>query len=264
MLADAAYPAAWLLRVGGTDQSYVDLEDPLRLDFDYVQRLADAVDALAEPGTRIRIVHIGGALMTLPRYVAATRPHSAQIVLEPDAELTGFVRQHVPLPRQSGIKVRDVDGRTGITAFKDDYADVVVLDAFDGAQVPAELTTVEFVTEVARVLAPGGTLLVNLTDKGPFDYARRVVASLTAVFPEVVLSAEPATLKGRRFGNVVLLGSASPLPVDELTRTAAASVFPYRILSRIQLTRFQSGATPFTDDDARTSPPPPAGRTHFG
>ena len=33
--------------------------------------------------------------MTLPRYVAATRQSSAQIVLEPDIELTAFVRRHL-------------------------------------------------------------------------------------------------------------------------------------------------------------------------
>ena len=141
LVEDPARPGAYLVRIGGTDQSYVDLADPLRLEFDYVQRIADVVDEIAPDGERIRIVHIGGAALTLPRYVTATRPSSAQIVLEPDEELTRLVREHLPLPRQSGIKIRAVDGRAGIAAMRDGFADLVIVDAFAGARVPAELTT---------------------------------------------------------------------------------------------------------------------------
>jgi len=60
-----------------------------------VQRLVDVLDSVAEGGQRLRVIRVGGAAMTLPRYVAATRPSSAQIVLEPDIELTAFVRRHL-------------------------------------------------------------------------------------------------------------------------------------------------------------------------
>ena len=72
LVPDRAYANAFTLRVGRTDQSYVDLDDPLRLEFDYVQRIADLVDSLFPIGTRVRAVHVGGAAMTLPRYLAAT------------------------------------------------------------------------------------------------------------------------------------------------------------------------------------------------
>lgn len=256
LVPDAAYSSAYTLRVGRTDQSYVDLDDPLRLEFDYVQRLAEGIDLVAPPGERIRVVHVGGALMTLPRYVAATRPSSAQIVLEPDADLTAFVREHVPLPRRSGIKVRDTGGRDGVAALRDNYTDVVVVDAFAGAQVPAELTTVEFFTDVGRVL-DDGLLLINLTDKG-LGYARRVAAAVTRVFGQLALSAESATLKGRRFGNIVLYAADRPLPVDELARRSALSAFPYRLVTGDRLAQLIGGATPYTDADSGPSPLPPA------
>ena len=151
LVPDLAYPRAFTLRIGRTDQSYVDLDDPLRLEFDYVQRLADVLDSVTEPGQRLRVVHVGGAAMTLPRYIAATRPSSAQIVLEPDVELTAFVRRHLPLPVRSGIKVRGTDGRRGIAELRDGYADLVIIDAFVGARVPAELTTKEFLVDARRI-----------------------------------------------------------------------------------------------------------------
>ena len=154
LIRDLAYPAAFTVRIDGTDQSYVDLDDPLRLEFDYVQRIADLIDVLTEPGRPVRVVHVGGGALTLPRYVAASRPRSAQIVFEPDAELTTFVRQHLPLPKRSGIRVRHGDGRTGMATLPDGRADLIIIDAFVGAQVPAELTTVEFMTDAQRALAP--------------------------------------------------------------------------------------------------------------
>ncbi|WP_432560160.1 spermidine synthase [Granulicoccus sp. GXG6511] len=264
VVPDPEQPGAWYVRINGTDHSWIDPEDPTRLEFDYMQRIADVVDAHAPAGERLRVLHIGGAGMTLPRYVAATRPTSAQIVLEPDEELTAEVRRTVPLPRNSGIKVRPIDGRAGVAAIRDDWnADVVIMDAFAGASVPAELTTLEFFTDLRRVLAPVGVVLLNVTDKSPFVYARRVLAGLAEVFPELMLSAEPATLKGRRFGNILLAGSAMALPLAALSRKAAGSVFPYRVLHGPHLARFGSGGVPFTDRDAAPSPEPPGGPAFF-
>lgn len=254
---------AWVVLTGATEQSWVDPADPTRLEFDYVRRIADALDAHAPAGERLRVVHVGGAGMSLARYVAHTRPSSAQIVLEPDADLTERVREQLPLGKHSGIKVRAVDGLTGIAAMPPDYADVIILDAFVAGRVPAELTTVEFFADAVRVLTATGTLMVNITDQAPFDYGRRVLAGIAEHCPQLLLSSEPATLKGRRLGNVVILGSGRPLPVDALTRTAAGSVFPYRVLVGEPLQKWLRGVTPFTTADAAPSPEPGRGLTHF-
>ena len=261
LVPDPSRRSAFLLRVGRTDQSYVDLEDPLRLEFDYVQRIADVVEALFEPGRTLRAVHVGGAGLTLPRYVATTRPGSVQTVLEPDAALTELVRERLPLPRASGIKVRAVDGRAGLPDLRDAIADLVVLDAFAGAQVPPDLTTDAALGELHRVLRPDGVLALNVTDRGPLAYTRRVLAGLLARFAVVGLCAEPSTLKGRRFGNVVLLATDRPLAADSwaaFADRAGRPPFPYRVLHGGRLDQLVGGARPYTDEDAEPSPPPPA------
>ena len=199
-----------------------------------------------------------------PRPCAATRPRAAQVVLEPDTELTAFIREHLPLPPRSGIKVRPTDGRSGVAALRDDHADVVVVDAFVGPRIPADLTSLEFWTDARRILVPTGTVVVNVTDRGPLTYARRVLAGLAARFAELVLMAEASTLKGRRFGNVILAGSASPLPVAELAAAAGRAAYPYRVLTGERLTQLLAGAAPFTDADAEESPAPPLGQSWFG
>jgi hypothetical protein len=262
LVPDLAYRRAFTLRVGRTDQSYVDLDDPLRLEFDYVQRLADVVDSVTEPGQRLRMVHVGGAAMTLPRYLAVTRPSSAQIVLEPDIELTAFVRRHLPLPTRSGIKVRGIDGRRGIGELRDGYADLVIIDAFVGARVPADLTTAEFLADARRALSGHGVIIINLTDRGPLGYTRRVVAGVRLAFPHVLLCTEPSTLKGRRFGNVIIAGGAT-LPYADIADRAGKPPFPYRVLHSARLNHLLAGSKPFSTDDAEESPEPRSNMRHF-
>ena len=264
LIPDVAYPRAFTLRVGRTDQSYVDLDDPRRLEFDYTQQIALVLDQLAPSGTPLRTVHVGGAAMTLARYVAATRPRSAQLVLEPDIELTAFVRAHLPLPTRSGIRVRGTDGRSGLAALRDKYAEVIIVDAFVGPRTPAELTSLEFWTDVRRALTGGGTVIVNVTDRGPLVYGRRVLAGLATGFPELIMMAEASTLKGRRFGNVILIASGHPLPVDEIAAEAGRAPFPYRVCAGARLVQLLAGVRPFTDAEAEELPAPTDGLAFFG
>lgn len=222
----------FVVRIGGREQSYVDLGDPSRLAFDYVRRIGDVLDAVAAPGDPIRVVHVGGAGLTLPRYVAATRPTSAQVVLEPDDEVTARVRDELPLPRRSGIKVRPVDGASGMKALRDDHADVVIVDAYRDGAVPDELLEAEHLAEVDRVLAPDGCYLLNLADQAPFALARDAVAGLREVFSSIIVSAEPATLKGRRPGNLLVTAGRAGVPLEALRRRAASSAAPYQVLDQ--------------------------------
>ncbi|HSO65383.1 MAG TPA: fused MFS/spermidine synthase [Ornithinibacter sp.] len=242
----------------GQGQSAVDLDDPTRLDFEYVQHLALCVDALAPSGP-LRVTHVGGAGLTLPRWVHHTRPGSPQIVLEPDAALTDAVRRELPLPRGHRIRVRAVDGLAGIGAIRDASADVVVVDAYSGGRVPAELGTVEWFREISRVLAPGGLLLANVADEPGMRYAGRVAAGARAAIGPVAFVGLHEVLKGKRFGNLVLVASPDPLDLWTLRRATASAALPTGVLAGADLDRRTTGARPFSSAgaDAAASPPPP-------
>jgi spermidine synthase len=258
VLADADRPGGYLLTVDRVRQSYVDLDDPAYLDFEYIQTMADVLDAMSPPApARLTVTHVGGGGCTLARYVAAARPGSSQIVLEPDVALIALVRARLPLPARSGIRIRAVDGVSGVRALPDAGADVVVLDAFLGGRVPGEFTAPGFVCDVARVLRPGGVLLANIPDGPPLAYLRRVLATLRDQFANLLIVADNAVLRGRRFGNLVVAASTQPLPEDEVARAAAAAAFPRRTRGGAELTKWVGGARPFTATDSSRSPAPP-------
>src|SRR5215210_2450801 len=96
LLADADRDGSWMLLVNGTAQSHVDLDDPTHLEFEYVRRLGHVVDLIAPAGAPLRALHLGGGAWTLARYLAATRPGSAQRVAELDGALAELVEARLP------------------------------------------------------------------------------------------------------------------------------------------------------------------------
>ena len=134
---------------------------------------------------------------------------------------------------------------------------MIVLDAFAGGRVPADLGTLEFITEVTRVLRNDGVFLANIADGPPLRYARRFVATVRSLLPEVVVTTDAAVARGRRFGNLELAAAASGLPVATLARAAAGGAFPVRFLADDALSEFVGNARPLTDDDPLRSPTPP-------
>lgn len=213
----------------GHPQSHIP-DDPGFLAFEYMQHFGEVLDMISPAAPeRIAVTHIGGAGLTMARFVEHTRPGSPQIVLEPDSALTEAVRREVPLPRGHRIRVRAVTGEDGIADLRSDTADVVILDAFADGSVPAGLTTLEFLTRVADVLRPGGVFLANLSDEPGLRYVERVVATLDAAgLPHGCVVATHDVLKGRRHGNVVAVATASEATLDiaDLERRLRRSPFP--------------------------------------
>ncbi|MFI1397662.1 spermidine synthase [Streptomyces sp. NPDC020681] len=259
LVPDRERPRGWTLLLDGAPQSHVDLDDPVHLSFEYQRRLGHVADLAAPPGRPLQVVHLGGGAFTLARYIAATRPRSTQQIVELDASLVQLVRQQLPLDPGARIRVRSADAREGLGRIADGWADLVIADVFSGARTPAHLTSTEFLADVRRVLRPGGQYAANLADGPPLSHLRAQVATAAALFPELALAADPTVLRGRRFGNAVLLASDLPLAVPELTRRVASDPHPGRVEHGRSLTDFTGGAPPVTDASARPSPvPPPA------
>ncbi|WP_022882995.1 spermidine synthase [Gryllotalpicola ginsengisoli] len=256
---DRFIPGAYELVVDGTPQSHVNLEDPQSLFFEYIQRMGNVIDLIGEPGEPITAVHLGAGAMTLPRYIAVTRPGSRQQVIELEQELVDLVREHLPLPRGAQVRVRYGDAREVLGKLPSGLrgqADLVVIDIFSGARTPAHVTSVEFYREAVALLKPTGIVLVNIADGPPLRFARGQAATLAQVVPHAAVLAEAQVLKGRRFGNFVLVGSPAELPVAWLPRLMAAGPHPAQAVFGADFDEFARPGAIVTDQTALPSPSP--------
>jgi spermidine synthase len=256
---DRWVPGSYSLVVDGTPQSHVNLDDPSSLFFEYVQRMGHVIDLIGDPGEPITAIHLGAGAFTIPRYIHATRPGSRQQVIEIEMDLVDFVREHLPLPKDAQIRVRNGDARETLgklPAGLHNAADLVVVDVFSGARTPAHVTTVEFYLTLAQFLAPKGVVLVNVADGPGLAFARSQASTLKTVFGHVATLAETQILKGRRFGNVVMVASTAPIPSEWMPRLLAGGPHPSVVISGKELDNWIAGAPMATDATAKPSPPP--------
>lgn len=254
---DPFTPGSYLLVVDGTPQSHVHPDRPEELFFEYVNRMGHVIDQL--PAGPITALHLGAGALTLPRYVEATRPGSRQQVLELERGLVDLVREHLPWSKAASIRIRYGDARETLaklpTALRGS-ADLIVVDVFGGARIPAHVTSVEFYAELAEFLAPRGVLLVNVADGGALAFARGQGSTLGYVFTDTALLAESAVLKGRRYGNFVFVASLGDLPIEWMPRLLASGPHPASVVHGRELRDWIAGAAIVTDASSTPSPPP--------
>jgi len=257
---DLDRPYAATLFVDGTFQSHVDLGDPTFLCFEYVQHIGVVLDTVlpAESArSALRLLHLGGGALTIPRYVATTRPGSQHRVAEIDGPLVELVRAELPLDPRHRIRISTTDARALVTRTRPSSVDAVVVDVFAGARVLPSLLTTEFFEAAATTLTPTGALVMNVVDKQPLTFARRLIRSAGAAFASIAVAAEPAVWRGRRFGNLVLVAAQGEQPVVRLSSRLAGGPFPARLVHGAALSKLVGDARPMRDADGVQSPEPP-------
>ncbi|MDJ0393707.1 fused MFS/spermidine synthase [Rhodococcus sp. G-MC3] len=239
LVRDTLTADGWTIEINGVPSSHIDVDDPTQLDFEYMRWMAGLVGHHTFPGPRLRALHLGGGACTLARYFAATYPDARQVVVELDGRLAELVREWFDLPRAPLLRIRVGDARAVTETLTQDSRDLVVRDVFAGAVTPAPLATVDFTEHVRRVLAPGGIYVVNCGDTRDLTLAKREAATIGCVFPYTVIIADPAMLKGRRYGNVVIAGSDVPLGEDPgLARELLGGAVPAQVWLDAQVRTF--------------------------
>lgn len=256
-MPDPDRPYAAELYLDGSPQSHVDLAEPTYLAYEYVRHIADVLDLAFPAGAAIDVLHLGGGALTLPRYVAATRRGSRQRVVELDAALVALVREALPLDPAHRFRVSTGDARTALDRARPGSHDAVVVDVYAGTRMPARMACRECLAAASAALRPGGVLVVNLADAQPLAFAKAMSATAADVFAYVAVAAEPGVWRGRRFGNLVLVGAHTMPPWEALRRRLAGGPFPARLVTGDDLARFTSGAPVVREADARPSPEPP-------
>ncbi|MEV6347695.1 fused MFS/spermidine synthase [Actinoplanes sp. NPDC051851] len=248
--SDPARAGGRTLILNSARHSYVDLNDPRYLEFEYVQWLGAIADAFRPAGEPVDALHVGGGGFTMPGYLRATRPGSDQLVLELDGGLVELDRRSLGLVTGDDLRVRVGDARVGVAAQPSAAYDLVIGDAFGYLVVPWHLATREMAADVSRVLRPSGVYTQNVIDYPPNRFIRAEVATVAAVFPHVALIAPPDALAGAAGSNFVIVASRSPLPVSAIRTALTGLTSPAELITDAALTAFVGSAHVLTDDYA--------------
>lgn len=247
---DKKNPTGRYLVLDGLLHSYVRVDDPTHLEFGYTRSMASAIDAQFPSGTPVNAHHVGGGGLTMPRYLAATRPGTRSTVSEIDPGVIDIDRNRLGIETGEDLTVRIEDGRLGLNAVPAGSRDVVVGDAFGGISVPWHLTTREAAVSVHRALKPDGIYTLNVIDRGPLAFARAEVRTLREEFPHVAIASHPQVVAGTGGGNIIVLASDRPLDTNAWAAGMKQRGDDWTVLAGDDLRAWTNGAPVLTDDYA--------------
>lgn len=198
--------------------------DPAVLDFEYMRHFAAAIRAWGPP-PRMLALHVGAGVCTMARHLSAAYPDSRHIAVDVDATLPDLAREWWDLPRSPQLRVRQQDGLEAVATRHPESLDLLLRDAFAGDTTPASLADSAWWGHAARAMRPDGLVVANVSAIPGGTTHRQDAVAARESFKTVVAVGEPAVLKGRRRGNVVLV-AASAVDVDALRRYAASAPLP--------------------------------------
>lgn len=228
---DAFVPGAWVLALGGAEQSHVNVDHPDEIFYEYLRRLANQVDEHAEPGKPLCVLHLGAGALTLARYIERMRPGSVQVAVDLERELLDFVLDALPMEDPRNLKTIIGDAREVLThELAAEKFDIIVLDIFSGSGAPEHLTVPAFYAEMNFLLRSGGLVLVNVGDDPPFAFADSQIKAISEIFATVMASA-PTEIFSRKFpGNMIVAGTQSRLDLAMVDRLRASGPHPGTVL----------------------------------
>ncbi len=253
VVVDDDNPTGRTLQLDVLSHSYVDLDDPLNLRFRYIRDFVSAIDAIAPDGP-LHTLGVGGGGFTMPRYLAAARPGSTNVVFEIDDALVDIGVDELGLdPATVGLTVETDDARMALPRYLADEPqpfDVVVGDAFGGMSVPWHLTTVEFLTLLKSSMASDGVYVMNVIDYGDRAFARAEIATAQELFDEVVVIAPDRYVNGDGGGNYVIVATDETVDPVAIEVNLAAWDSESSVHHGSELRRFVGDAHVLTDDFA--------------
>lgn len=162
---------------------------------------------------------IGGAGYSFPKDYLAKYPKAKIEVVEIDAQMTEIARRFFRLKDDPRLKITHQDGRIFLNRAKSGEFDAVLMDAFGSLfSVPFQLTTVEAVEQINRVLKDDGVVIFNVGGALEGDASRFLRAELKTyrrVFPKVYLFKVNANDADERLQNLIIVAckekNAAPL-----------------------------------------------------
>ena len=222
--------------------SYVSLDNPLHIEYEYERIYADVLKWKFKKDTSFRSLTIGGGGYTFPRYMEVSYPDARIDVVEIDPLVTKVAYDQLKMPRNTRIATYNTDGRWYVMNCKDKY-DLIFTDAYNDLSIPYHLTTKEFAQQIKGIMKPNAILMSNIIDnfkKGAFlpSYIR----TLEEVFGQknVYLISVNPNFDKIGISTFIVLASNNDLDIkafnkflkSELGGKATAAVLPEELMER--------------------------------
>ena len=198
---------------GGARQSVVKPDDPTYLALPYL-RVALIGLALCEEPRRILVVGLGGG--SLPRFLHQYYPRAAIDAVDIDPDVVHVSKQYFGFREDERLRAHVADGRAYIEQVATPY-DLIFLDAFGATNVPAHMTTREFLGAVRRALRPDGVVVGNIWSGAYNVLYDAMVRTYQEVFDTVAIL--PVGGTGNRI--VLALPRKEDLATEALARRAS-------------------------------------------
>ncbi len=167
-----------VLEVGGYPQSVsVNTPDlPRRYWYKAVEEVSSR---LANPG-RVLVIGVGGG--TILHLLSRKFPGLKMVGVEIDEEILRIARQFFELEKIPNLEIVTGDGGEYVASYQGDPLDLVFVDAYLGGNFPLHFNEEQFLSELKRIVAPGGLVVVNRA--GGFSHSQ-FGAVLGRVFAKV-------------------------------------------------------------------------------
>lgn len=238
-----------MVKLDGIESSFIDLDQPDHLEFEYMHYMREAAELWRGTCEHGAYLHLGAGACALPRALHERAPLLRQVAVEYDEILSQRIREWFDLPRSPALRIRHGDGREAIEQARPHSWDLVTRDVFASSQVPARFRTMEFFESLRACLTPDGLALLN-TESQPANHdLSREIATINAVFGESLIIGEPAVLKRRGRGNVVIATGPGLLALDHsaLASRLGRSPIPGSVLESRSVRQLQGRSDPLRD-----------------
>ncbi len=191
---------------------------------------------------------IGGAGYSYPKEYLRKYPNAVMDVVEIDPQMTEIARKFFRLEDNPRLNIIHQDGRIFLNQSESNQYDAVLMDAFGSLfSVPFQLTTLEAVTQIHRVLKDDGVVIFNLGAAIKGDSSRFFQAEFKTykqVFPQVFLFKVHPDYSDDRLQNLIIIAVKSNETKSRISEDSTISA----LMSHHNSTDFPLTQNILTDD----------------
>jgi spermidine synthase len=229
-----------------SEQSAIEPANPRAVPVEYVRY---ALIGLAEHGQPRRVLMVGLGGGTFTSLVHRALPDATVDAVEIDPVVVAAARAHFGLREDARYRVHIADAAAWMgqaqgqgQGQRDDRYDFVLLDAYAGEEIPRALGTQAFFRAVARRLAPGGVVAINIAEM--HAQGRAVAHAFAAVLTPFDCRRTPID------GNVLLFAADGPRPVDAAVMQRWLAAWDARGVTDFSLAALAAQRAPAPECDA--------------